>query len=846
MVRFTPEDVRALMSRPEQVRNMTVIAHVDHGKSSLTDSLVAAAGIMKPELAGEVCIMDTLQAEKDRGITIKSTAISMYYHVGPEVVAELPDGQRHFLVNLIDSPGHVDFNSEVTAALRVTDGALVVVDCVEGVCVQTETVLRQALAERIRPVLMVNKMDRAIVELQLDPESAYQAFLSTLQNVNVIIATYNDPAMGDLQVCPQKGTVVFGSGLMSWAFSVPQFARMYASKFSVEEAKMLERLWGDSYFDAKNKRWLHSDTVPETAERLKRGFCQYCLEPVYQLFDAVLHEKTEKLEKMLESLKIKVTSEERQRPPKKLLKAIMQRFLPAADALLQMIVTHLPSPVRAQSYRAEMLYNGPADDKYCSAIRACDQSGPLIMYVSKMVPTTDMTRFFAFGRVFSGTIRTGHKVRVLGANYQVGSTADVFEKKSVQRTVLMMGRDQESVTDVPAGNVVGLVGLDSYITKTATVTDEDEKACCGLHGMKYSVSPVVRVAVDTEDPADLPKLVEGLKRLAKTDSVVQCTREESGEHVVSGAGELHLEICLRDLEDRLVNGAKLRISKPVVSYRETVTALSSQTCLAKSPNRHNRLFGRALPLTEELAQEMEKGECGAHVDGKVRSRVLVEKYGWDSSDARRVWCFGPDNSGPNVVVDVTKGVQNMGELRDPVTQAWEWASKEGPLCGESLRGVRLNIEDVIMHADTIHRGSGQIIPTARRLTYASVLTADPRLMEPMFLVEIQSVQSAISGIYNVLSRRRGIVIGEENRVGTPIYTVKAHLPVAESFGITGALRESTSGQAFPQMVFDHWQVYSGGSPLQEGTAAWDLVRSIRQRKGLSVAIPDLSEYLDKL
>eukprot|EP00759_Apiculatamorpha_spiralis_P043384 PhF_6_TR40800/c0_g1_i1/m.61637/K03234/EEF2; elongation factor 2 len=845
MVNFTVDEVRTIMDRPDQIRNMSVIAHVDHGKSTLTDSLVAAAGIIAVAKAGDLRITDTRADEMQRGITIKSTAISMYYHVGPELVKDLPDKNRDFLVNLIDSPGHVDFSSEVTAALRVTDGALVVVDCVEGVCVQTETVLRQALSERIRPVLMVNKVDRAILELQMDPEEAYQGFSKTLQNVNVVIATYNDPIMGDLQVAPNKGTVAFGSGLMSWAFTLPQFAKMYSSKFGVPEEKMVERLWGDNYFDAKGKRWVQQADQTESGERLKRAFCQFCLDPIYQLFDAVMNEKKEKTEKMLTSLKVSLTAEEKEQQPKRVLKAVMQKFLPACDALLQMIVMQLPSPQKAQAYRAEMLYNGDTSDKYCTSIKECNQNGPLILYISKMVPTADKGRFFAFGRVFSGKAKTGQKCRIMGPNYVPGSKKDLAEKKPIQRVVLMMGRYQESIEDIPAGNVVGLVGVDQFIVKTATITDEDEEECNNLKDMKYSVSPVVRVAVEACDAADLPKLVEGLKRLAKSDPLVQCSIEESGEHIVAGAGELHLEICLKDLQEDFMNGAKLKISEPVVSYRETVSASSSVQCLSKSPNKHNRLYCKGHPLGDELCADMEDGKAGPDTDIKVRSRHLVDKYEWNVDDTRKIWCYGPEGRGPNVVVDVTKGIQNMLELKDSFVAAWQWATKEGVMSGENMRGVRVDIEDMTMHADAIHRGGGQIIPTARRVFYACCLTADPRLMEPVFLLDIQTIETAMGGIYGVLNRRRGIMIGEENRPGTPIYNVKAYLPVAESFGLTADLRANTAGQAFPQCVFDHWQVYPG-NPLEASSMAGVTVAAIRKRKGMKAEIPDLSEYLDKL
>jgi len=845
MVNFTVDQVRELMDDAKQIRNMSVIAHVDHGKSTLSDSLVGAAGIIKMEEAGDKRLMDTRADEIARGITIKSTAISMHYRVPVEMVSELKDDERDFLINLIDSPGHVDFSSEVTAALRVTDGALVVVDCVEGVCVQTETVLRQALTERIRPVVFINKVDRAIMELQLDPEECYQGFTKTLQNVNVVIATYNDPIMGELMVSPEDGTVAIGSGLQAWAFSVPKFARMYASKFGVEEKKMCERLWGDNFFDGKNKKWIKSETNAN-GDRVKRAFCQFCLDPIYQVFDAALNEKKEKLEKMLTSLKINLTAEEKEMAPKKVVKTIMMKFLPAAETLLEMIVRQLPSPKKAQAYRAEMLYSGEPseEDKYYMGIKNCDQTAPLMLYISKMTPTADKGRFFAFGRIFSGKVRSGQKCRIMGNNYTVGKKTDLFDDKPIQRCVLMMGRYQEAVEDMPCGNVCGLVGVDKYIIKSATVTDEGCTGAYPLRDMKYSVSPVVRVAVEAKNAADLPKLVEGLKRLAKSDPLVVCSIEESGEHIVAGAGELHLEICLKDLQDDFMNGAPLKISEPVVSFRETVTDVSDRQCLSKSANKHNRLFCKGAPLTEELCIDIDDGKAGPETDPKVRAKLLQEKYEWDSTDVKKIWTYGPDGAGPNVIVDVTKGVQNMNEMKDSFIAAWQWATKEGAMADENMRGIRINIEDVTMHADAIHRGGGQIIPTARRVSYACELTAQPRLVEPVFSVDIQTVESAMGGIYNVLTRRRGVIIGEENRPGTPIYNVRAYMPVVESFGFTGDLRAATGGQAFPQLVFDHWQLYPG-NPL-EGGLAQETVLGIRKRKGLREGVPALDTYMDKL
>ncbi|KAL7976109.1 hypothetical protein Chor_008357 [Crotalus horridus] len=648
MVNFTVDQIRAIMDKKANIRNMSVIAHVDHGKSTLTDSLVCKAGIIASSRAGETRFTDTRKDEQERCITIKSTK----------------DGCG-FLINLIDSPGHVDFSSEVTAALRVTDGALVVVDCVSGVCVQTETVLRQAIAERIKPVLMMNKMDRALLELQLQPEELYQTFQRIVENVNVIISTYGEGEtgpMGNIMIDPVLGTVGFGSGLHGWAFTLKQFAEMYVAKFAAkgegqlnsnERAKkvddMMKKLWGDRYFDPATGKFSKAATNPD-GKKLPRTFCQLILDPIF--------------------------------------KAVMRRWLPAGEALLQMITIHLPSPVTAQKYRCELLYEGPPDDEAA-----------------------------------------------------MGKKEDLY-LKPIQRTILMMGRYVEPIEDVPCGNIVGLVGVDQFLVKTGTITTFEHAH--NMRVMKFSVSPVVRVAVEAKNPADLPKLVEGLKRLAKSDPMVQK-------------------------------------SDPVVSYRETVSEESGTLCLSKSPNKHNRLYMKARPFPDGLAEDIDKGDVSSRQELKQRARYLAEKYEWDVAEARKIWCFGPDGTGPNILTDITKG---------------------GALCEENLRGVRFDVHDVTLHADAIHRGGGQIIPTARRCLYACMLTAQPRLMEPIYLVEIQ-------------------------------------------VGFTADLRSNTGGQAFPQCVFDHWQILPG-DPFDSTTRPSQVVTETRKRKGLKEGIPALDNFLDKL
>lgn len=873
MVFFSVEQIRKAMDLPKNIRNMSVIAHVDHGKSTLTDSLVSKAGIIAQEKAGEARFTDTRKDEQERCITIKSTGVSLYYDLTDYNMQYLKETQfekradgsleKGFLINLIDSPGHVDFSSEVTAALRVTDGALVVVDAVSGVCVQTETVLRQALAERIKPILFLNKMDRALLELQLDQETLYDTFRKIVENINAIITIYGDEETNaDRMVGAVEGTVGFGSGLHGWAFSLKQFADRYTKNDKAKAEKQIKRLWGDMFMDEEGK-WSKKPGPGKV-----RGFNKLVLDPIFKIFNFCMksNEPKEALaftEKLIENVvkddtkmvdEMSLTKEDREKEGKALFKILMKKWLPAGETLLQMITIHLPSPVTAQRYRASMLYEGPKDDAYCKGIEECDPNGPLMMYVSKMVPTNDKGRFYAFGRVFSGTIGSGFKCRIMGPNFIPGKNEDL-NVKTIQRTVLMMGRYVEHIDSVPAGNTVGLVGVDQYIVKTGTITNESCKDAHNMKQMKFSVSPVVRVAVEPKNPQELPKLVEGLKRLAKSDPMVQCINESSGEHIIAGAGELHLEICLKDLEE---DHACIPIKKsdPVVSYKESISASSEITCLSKSPNKHNRLFCKAQPLGEDFSVMVDEGKVTPRQEPKARAKIITDKFAvgaedyneltdWNPTDARKIWCFGPDQTGPNLVVDVSKGVQYLNEIKDSVVAGFQWASNEGVLCEENMRGVRINIHDVTLHADAIHRGGGQILPTTRRVCYASFLTAEPCLLEPVYLCEIQCPEAAVGGIYGCLTKRRGHVFQETQAEGTPMFYIKAHLPVNESFGFSSALRAATGGQAFPQCVFDHW-AQMPSSPMDEGSQTNAIVMTTRKRKGLKDSMPDFNDYYDKL
>ncbi|KAJ3233838.1 Elongation factor 2 [Chytriomyces hyalinus] len=655
----------------------------------------------------------------NRGVRIHPATTPLYFTMPEEDRSEIKQqtAGSNFLINLIDCPGHADFSFEVTAPLRATDGALVVIDTNGGVCVQTEAVLRQALGERNKPVIIINKLDRALLEFRVDKESWYTNFRNIIKNVNIIVSTYHVDARCDMQVYPEKGTVCFGSG------------EAYGQALGRQLLYPATKKWTTKAQDANGKN-------------LERAFNMFVLDPIYKLFDSIMSFRKDETVTLLEKLDVVFEPHEIELKARILLKVVMRKFLPVTNAILGRTCIHLPSTVTAQKYRVEGLYEGPLDDECAVAIKNCDRGGPLMKYVSKMVPTSDKGRFYAFGRVLSGTVRAGQKVRIQVPKYISGKKEDLFVKK-IESTVLMLGRFVQTIDDCPCGgNVIGLVGIDQFLLKSGTVTTSE--SAHNLKVMKFSVSPIV-----------------------------DCGR---GQKCQGFAGACSRKVNPKD-------------------------------------------------------------------DFKNRARILADEFEWDVTEARKIWCFGPDTTGANLLVDVTKGVQYLNEIKDSCVSGFQWATKEECLADESMRSIRFNILDVVLLSDAIHRGGGQIIPTARRVCFASFLTDNPGIKEPVYLVEIQCPETAIGGILIVLNKRRGVFIGQTS--GVPLFQIRAYLPVMESFGFTGDLRAATGGQALPHFMLDHWQIMQG-NPLEEGTKTHDHLLRTRVRKGLKVEIPVLGDFNDKL
>jgi elongation factor 2 len=577
---------------------------------------------------------------------------------------------------------------------------LLVVDAVSGVSVQTETVLRQALAERVQLTLVINKVDRCILEQKLDTEELYQKLSSIVARCNALIATYrstDDSIYSDEHFDPKRGNVAFASGKLGWAFTIPQFATLIAEKSNGSKSKYLDRLWGESFYSPSMKKWV-SYEQSLSVDDAQRGFNQLILRPVYQMLKACEELNIEEIRTLLDKLAVRIPADKidaELQNSTSIMSNVMKRWLPASEAMLHLIVLHLPSPVQAQIYRIQHLYEGPQDDQVACSMKACDSQGDVMIYISKKIPAQDGSRFLCFGRIFSGTVTGGMSVHILGPNFQPGSSNDL-QIKNITTVGIMIGDRCVSMSSIPAGNVVALTGIDKCLLKTGTVTTNAQAH--NFRVMKFSVSPVVRVAVDTQDPTHHAKLVEGLKKLSQADSLVQVLNE-NGQHVIATAGELHLEICLADLEKTHAR-CPLKVATPIVTYRETITAESRQIAFTKTTNKHNKFFMRALPLQPGLAEAIESGRISSKQDPKERSKILVEEFGWELAATKKIWSFGPNDNGPNILVDATRAVDGLANVQDAIIAGFQWASGEGVLASESLHGVLFELLDVEIHRDS--------------------------------------------------------------------------------------------------------------------------------------------------
>lgn len=839
---YKTEFLLDLMKHLHSIRNITLVGHLHHGKTSFMDLLVEETHPKLKKLTRNLRYTDIRFDEQDRGLSIKSSPMSL-------VLQNLQD--KSFLFHILDTPGHVNFSDEVTASIRLADGVILVVDALEGVMVQTERLLRNALQENLPICVLISKMDRLILELKLPPTDAFFKIRHTIDEINTIISTY-DPK-STLRISPELGNVCFCSAASGWSFTLFSFAKIYSDTYGgFDPSEFAKRLWGDLYFHPDDRKF-RKKPPPDG----KRTFVQFILEPLYKIYSQVVGEDAATLQKTLAELGIKIKRDDYFLDTKPLLKLVLSQFFGKSQGFVDMVVKCIPSPKEASQNRIEHIYTGPLSSSLAQSMIKCDPQGPLMVQITKLYAKQDYTGFDAFGRVYSGTIRQGQPVNVLGESYSLEDEEDM-KKAEVSRLWIAESRYRIETNEVSAGNWVLIEGIDESIMKTATITDITNTNAYIFKPLKFNTVSVMKVAVEPINPSELPKMLEGLRKINKSYPLSITKVEESGEHIVIGTGEIYLDCILHDLR-KIFSGIEIKVSDPVVSFCETVVETSSLICFAETPNKKNKLTMISEPLEKGLAEDIENNQINLNQGMKKVSEFFKTKYQWDPLAARSIWAFGPDMNGPNILVDdslpaeVDKNLLN--NVKDSVVQGFQWGTREGPLCEEPIRGVKFRILGAELAPEPLYRGGGQIIPTARRVTYSSFLTATPRLMEPVYYVEIQTPADCITAIYNVLSRRRGHVTKELPKPGTPLYTMKAFIPVIDSFGFETDLRSHTQGQAFCLSVFDHWEIVPGDpldktivlKPLEPSPAAAlarEFMIKTRRRKGLSEEV-SVQKFFDE-
>ncbi|KAH3901453.1 probable Ribosome assembly protein 1 [Saccharomycodes ludwigii] len=1077
---LSPETCAKLQANPKNIRNICILAHVDHGKTSLSDSLLASNGIISTKLAGKVRYLDSRPDEQSRGITMESSAISLYFRVLKKLnnKEEEEEGDTNVqvnehLINLIDSPGHIDFSSEVSAASRLCDGAVVLVDVVEGVCSQTVIVLRQCWTEKLKPILVLNKIDRLITELKLSPEETYFHLTKVIEQVNSVIGSFfaGDLALDDLSwreqieagnidtqfvekddsdlyFHPEKNNVIFASAIDGWGFNIDQIAKFYEKKLGMNRNKLNQVLWGDYYLDSKTKKIIEKKALK--GKNLKPLFVSFILDNIWKVYGCVLGDATEQgdhqldiagIEKITKVLDVKLTPRDlRSKDHKALLKTIMGQWLPVSTAVLLTCIEKVPSPVDSQAEKIESILSVTPnadliDVDLKSAMERCDCKGPVSAYVSKMLsipreelpiknevneaPTNQLAQLartarlealkvakaaeraeilaklnaqnedgkkktqnrkneknkdvqesyddgdalysrakdtvttpnidgmerlkkkskvinvndtsnitntdefkivsapapefhldfeyekdsneygsddnedsyvddttgldvnnyvpppidpndplsslfeyeeeepmdyqaeeeesleevsnevlVGFARIYSGTLKIGQEISILEPKYDP-STPDKHIKSAVITDLyLFMGKDLISLNEVPAGNIVGIAGLDHKILKNGTLIEPGIKGV-NLAGSTFHSRPIVRVALESADPTQMNKLVRGLELLNQADPCVETYVEDNGEHILCTAGELHLERCLNDLEERFA-GIEITRSDPVIPYMETYISTTDMNPPRNSEAGRGfvqfnlgeyKLTLHTMPLARELTQFLINNQesikqMNKHKKIDIKFKENISKLLPKPLNVSNITSFGGKRCGPNILFSSNNVLRNYFEFvskdkfayADSIINGFQLACNEGPLCKEEVQGMAIIVDDVYKMTEeeiaalcvpnyqiVVPNLSGRFMTCTRDAIHESFLDWSPRIMLAIYSCAIQAPVEVLGKVYAVVQKRHGRIVSEEMKEGTPFFEIIARIPVVEAFGFSDDIRKRTSGAAQPQLVFSGFE-----------------------------------------
>ncbi|KAG7665459.1 RIA1 [[Candida] subhashii] len=1023
-MKISPETINKLQSDPSCIRNICILAHVDHGKTSLSDSLLATNGIISQRMAGKVRYLDSREDEQLRGITMEASAISLYFKIMRMKEGETEPEINQHLINLIDSPGHIDFSSEVSTSSRLCDGAVVLVDVVEGVCSQTINVLRQCWIDKLKPLLVINKIDRLIIEWKLSPLEAYQHISRVIEQVNSVIGSFYssdrleddlnwreggeigefiEKSDEDLYFTPEKNNVIFASAIDGWAFSIGTFAKIYSKQLGFSQNVLGKTLWGDYYLNMKDKKIIPGKKLKSTINQ-KPLFVSLILDQIWAIYEnCIIDRNQEKLEKIITKLGTKLTPRDlRSKDYKNLLNIIMTQWIPLSHAILGGVIEYLPSPIDAQRERIDKILEETiysvvetehdhaklVDPEFVTAMKNCDNTQPekhTIAYVSKLIsiPNEDLPKevsttgsdltaeqiaersrlarelarkaseaaalaqdtktnedeyvikkkdpfewefeedefeeeedeedwkhstetLVGFTRIYSGSLSKGQSITVIGPKYDPSlpnshpTNMDQVNTVEIKDLYLIMGRELVRMPAVPAGNIVGVVGLDEAVLKNATLCSphSDEKPYINLASTSALIhnKPIMKIAVEPTNPMKLAKLENGLDQLAKADPVLEWyTDSESGELIVCVAGELHLERCLKDLQERFAKGCEVVVKEPVIPFRE---GLADDKINTMNHSEDNNAGGEesedeedelvdlefeVSPLPGEITKFLTNHELtiGEIVNSKHditelkadfidKFTKIIERENFNhgykdtTSFINHIIAFGPKRIGPNIFIESESSnnqfkhvfsdivPETRFEYDNNILNGIQLALNEGPIASEPLQGLIITLKRAIKNdidEDTKIINPGRIIVQTRDLIHQRILAKSPRLFLAMYTCEIQASAEVLGKVYAVVQKRGGAIISEEMKEGTPFFTIVARIPVIEAFGFSEEMRKRTSGAASPQLVFDGYdmldidpfwvphteeELEELGEFAERENVARRYMNNIRRRKGLFV------------
>ena len=718
------EKIQRIMKRPEQIRNICTSAHIHHGKTAFTDNLMAAAGQMASKYAGDLEQgMTTWQHadEQERLLTVDAANVSMVHDFGG----------KEYLINLIDTPGHIDFSGNVTRAMRAIDGTIVLVCAVEGIMPQTETVIRQALKERVKPVLFINKVDRLVKELKLTPEGMQKRFLKIYNEFNELISKIAEKEYAQKwRVDINEGSVAFGSARENWALSLPFMKKKNVS------FKDVIRIY--EMGEEERKKWVWDNS-------------------------------------------------------------------PLHDVILDMVVKHLPTPIEAQKYRVPKIWSGDLESEFGKDLLSCNPNGKVAFVITRVVIDPKSGKEISAGRSFSGTIRQGTDVYLNLAK----------KTQRVQQVLIYNGIKPEQVEEIPSGNVLAIAGVTGEAGETITLEPE-----MPFQELKHIFEPVITQAIEVKKQSDLPKLIEVLRKVAKEDPSIKVhINEETGENLISGMGELHLEI----IQNRIITEkhVEVKTSPPIVVYRETVMK-KSQEVEGKTPNKHNKFYFVVEPLEDSIYQAMKKGDL-AETRIKKKDTALRDKLvelGMDSKTAERV----KDFFNGNILIDMTRGQVHLGEVIEMIFDMFEDVMQNGPLAREPCTKVKVYLMDMKLHEDAIHRGPAQVYPAVREGIRGAMMQAKPVIFEPLQILQLEAPYDYMGELSKLVSNKRGQLL-DMHQEGSSVI-IRAKLSVAEMIGWASDLRSSTEGRGSSSLVDQMFEKLP--DELQER-----IIRQIKNRKGLT-------------